>query len=342
MRKLLTIVLSLLILVSLFILPATATDEEIEGKLIYISKVDKGAIIVDATKDALYGAEQELVEQNLHAFSSSLMNSVGKFCAAYDDNYIYIYINIEDRDIDYSNPEPEKTWLRESVGIIFDFDYRRSYESKYENPAFNVCYINLSGDGHVVTYHKYEKEHVNGLYERIETKTVKQTNDGHILYELALPIPENVSRDSGTKFGFEICAPDASNGTRVGCLSWSEFGYDMYQFTDVCGTAIFGEAPVAEDNSDSSSKPDKDKNNQDKDTDTDADADENSDSTVTVGAIDTTPMLIIFGCVFGGIILLIIIGLIVFLIVKANKKKKKAAKKAEKKRLNKPPTNNKI
>lgn len=331
MKKLLTLLLSIVLIISLFIFPASANEDEIEGNVVYIPKISNGAIIVDAQKDASgYGEEMPLIENNLHRWPNSPMTSEGKFWTAYDDNYIYIFIDIEDTDIDYSNPEPEKTWLRESVGIIFDFDYRRRTESKYDNRAYNVCYINLSGDGQVVTYHKYDKEHVNGLYQRIETKTVSQTNDGHILYELALPIPEDVSRESGTKFGFEICAPNASEGGRVGSLSWSMFGSDMDTYTDVCGTAIFGENPNAANDNDSSDTSSDKKGDKDNTSNTGDNPDNPSDDAV-VGAIDTTPILIITICVFGGIILLGLIAVVILLVVNANKKKKKAAKKAVKK-----------
>lgn len=313
-----------------------------EANVLYIPKVSNNAVTIDAVKDAAYNASETLPlhEQNIDAFQNSPMDSLGEFWLCYDQYYVYLFVDIEDSHIDYSNPDPQSTWLRESIGVMFDFDYNRHKEYEYTSDD-NICYINLSGDGVVVTYHKYDKNHVNGLYEKIQTKTIKQTNDNHIIYELALPIPDEISREEGTKFGFEICAPNAMLGTRVGCLSWSEYGYEMYHYTDVCGTAFLGDSPEKAGDADISSLTDKDgdKDNNNNDDNYNINSDKNAGTNTNGSSLDMTKMLIILGCVLGGIILLLIIGLVVFFIVRNSKKKakKKAKKEAKKEAIKETP-----
>ncbi len=223
-----------------------------EGKTVTVPRISGGAVTVDGERDALYDLcePQAMTEQNLDYFSGSFEDSTGTFWALYDNGYIYLYVDIADEDIDYSNENPEQTWNRESIGVMFDFSYNRTpqYEYSYAGNGDKVCYINLSGDGVMVTYHMYDKDQNNGLFDQIEFKTVSpESGAGHILYEIACPIPEEIDVEEGGKFGLEVIATEALGGTRQGCVSWSPEGSEMWHYSDVLGTAIWGEKSGAEE-----------------------------------------------------------------------------------------------
>ena len=225
---------------------ASSSGAAAEGKTVTIPRIREGGVLIDAERDAAYDAcePQAMVEQNLDYFSSSLEDSTGTFWAAYDSDFIYLYVDVADEDIDYSNENPEETWNRESIGVMFDFSYNRTkdYEYSYSGNGDKVCYVNLSGDGVLVTYHMYDKELTNGLYNDIEYKTVSDNGSGHILYEIACPIPDEVEIEEGGRFGLEVIATEALGGTRQGCVSWSPAGSEMWHYSDVLGTAYWGEA----------------------------------------------------------------------------------------------------
>ena len=156
-----------------------------------IPRVPDGSITIDAVKDELYSKaeEQKMIEQNFTYFPLSPANTSGVFYAVYDSNYIYLYVDVTDPTIDYSNPSPDQTWNRESIGVMLDFSYNRSesYEYSYANNGDLVCYVNLSGDGTIVTYHMYAPDADTGLFDKIKFSTVKDDGNGHVLYEVALP-----------------------------------------------------------------------------------------------------------------------------------------------------------
>lgn len=232
------------------LLLSTSVGAAESTKVMNVPRVPDGLIVIDAEKDDLYShaEEQQLVEQNFEYFPMSPGNTNGVFYTLYDSNYIYLYVDVTDPDIDYSHATPEETWNRESIGVILDFSYIReeAYEYSYANSGDLICYINLSGDGTMVTYHMYATDADTGLYDKIKFATVADTGNGHILYELAMPIPEQVDVSEGLKFGFEITACNAELGSRVGVVTWSPEGSEMWHYTDVCGTAIFGAAVVVE------------------------------------------------------------------------------------------------
>ena len=226
-------------------LSENTAGEEVAGKTVTIPRIAEMGVNIDGERDALYDlcAPQAMTEQNLDYFSGSLEDSTGTFWALYNSSYIYLYVDIADEDIDYSNGNPQETWNRESIGVMFDFSYNRTpqYEYNYANNGDKVCYINLSGDGVIVTYHMYAKEANNGLFDQIEYKTVSpESGSGHILYEIACPIPEEIDIEEGGKFGLEVIATEALGGSRLGCVSWSEAGSEMWHYSDVLGTAFWG------------------------------------------------------------------------------------------------------
>ncbi len=224
---------------------ATVSAEE-STKTCTIPRVPGGAIHVqDTVLDDLYRnfEMQEMVEQNLTYFSGSSEATTGKFWACYDAEYLYLYIDIADTGvIDYSNENPDQTWNRESIGVMMDFDYVRedAYEYNYADNGDLVCYYNLAGDFNDVGYHMYDPESGLGLYEMIMSSSVKDTGDGHVLYEVALPFPDDVKVEEGLKFGFEVIACNAEDGARNGVVSWSPEGSEMWHYTNCCGTAILG------------------------------------------------------------------------------------------------------
>jgi Domain of unknown function (DUF1083). len=228
----------------IFMLPTFAVESQ---KTMTIQRVADGSVIIDAVKDDIYNVatEQDMSEQNLTYFSSSPEDTTGKFITVYDSNYIYLYAEVSDSDIDYSNADSSQTWNRESIGVMLDFSYNRSenYEYSYADNGDLVCYINLSGDGVLATYHMYASDAKTGLFDKISYKTISDDGKGKIIYEIAMPFPSEVKVAEKLKFGMEVLATNAEGGTRVGVISWSPDGSEMWHYSDVCGTALLG-APV--------------------------------------------------------------------------------------------------
>ena len=236
----------------------TANVSAVEStKTLTIPRVPDGSINFadSAAMDEGYALcpVQEMVEQNLDYFPNNPQNSTGKFWACYDSEYLYVYAEVTDAIIDYSHEDPYQTWNRESVGVMLDFDYIReeAYEYNYATNGDRVAYLNFAGDFVAQTYHIYasdlaDGDEYKGLNDLLKLQSVKDTGDGRILYEMALPFPDDVKVEEGTKFGFEILATNAENGGRQGCISWSPEGSEMWHYTDVCGTAILGAAPAVE------------------------------------------------------------------------------------------------
>lgn len=227
-------------------------------KTVTVPRVEDGSINFadSAARDAAYDLceAQDIVEQNLEYFPNSPENSYGKFWACYDSEYMYVYVEMHDEVIDYSHEDPNQTWNRESVGVMLDFDYIReeAYEYNYIDNGDRVAYLNFAGDFVAVTYHMYandlpDSDPNKGLYDMLKLQSVADTGDGRILYEMALPWPDDFDPKEGAKFGFEICAPNAEDGSRQGNVAWSPEGTEMWHYTDVCGTAILGAAPVADE-----------------------------------------------------------------------------------------------
>ncbi len=237
-------------------LAANVTAAE-STKTLTIPRVPDGSInFADKTAmDEAYNLceAQEMVEQNLAYFSSNPENSTGTFWALYDSEYIYVYVEVKDEVIDYTHEDPYQTWNRESVGVMLDFDYIReeAYEYNYAENGDNVAYLNFAGDFVAVTYHIYAQDLADsdpnkGLYDLLQLQSVSDTGDGRILYEMALPFPDDFDVEEGAKFGFEVIATNAQDGSRQGVVSWSPEGSEMWHYTDVCGTAILGAAPAEE------------------------------------------------------------------------------------------------
>ena len=238
-------------------LAANVSAEE-STKAVTVPRVEDGTINFadNAARDAAYDLceMQEIVEQNLHAWPDSPQNSHGKFWTCYDSEYLYVYVEMFDEVIDYTHEDPNQTWNRESVGVILDFDYIREEERvySYADNGDRIGYLNFAGDFVAVTYHIYandlpESDPYYGLYDMLKLQSVADTGDGRILYEMALPWPDDFNPVEGAKIGFEICAPNAEDGGRQGVISWSPEGQDMWQWTHCCGTATLGAAPVVEE-----------------------------------------------------------------------------------------------
>ncbi len=241
MKKFLVFLTVICIIATVIVPFGASADSKKQVTVPYLSGAN---IIVDAEKDSAYTMNGVTIkEQNLFRFPNSPQNSKGTFWLAYDKNFIYLYVDVEDSRIDYSYPNKDETWRRESIGVILDFDYIRTTNYKYKGSE-NICYVNLSGDNAMVTYHKYQKG--TALYNKITRYTVPDTGNGHILYELALPFPKDYKVQGGKKIGFEVSAINANNGDRVGHVSWSEQGSLMDERLDVIGTIVLGDIPGEE------------------------------------------------------------------------------------------------
>lgn len=238
MKKLTALSLAVLLIVSALSLCASAEESK---KTVTIPRVTDGVIRIDAQLDDAYGdcEAQAMTEQNLDYFENNPSDSTGVFYAVYDSSYVYIYVDVTDANIDYSHEDPEQTWNRESIGVMFDFSYIRTpeYEYSYADNGDLICYANLSGDDVLVTYHMYADD--GPYFEKIQHSTISEKG-GHIYYEIAMPIPSEVTIEEGGKFGLEVIACNAADGSRAGVVSWSPEGSEMWHYTDVCGTAVWG------------------------------------------------------------------------------------------------------
>lgn len=232
---------------------ATQIGAAESDKVLEIPCVADGTITVDGKMDDAYAlcAVQSIAEQDLHYLPDNPQNATGQFWACYDSSYLYLFVEVTDENIDYSNTDTSAVTSREAIGIMLDFDYNRSenYAYSYANNKDRVGYLNLSGDGYTASYHIYANDldgadPYYGLYDLITFDTVSDTKDGRILYEVALPFPEDMTLEAGTKIGLELLINNAENGGRVGAATWSSVGHDMWRYSDVCGTVILG-APVA-------------------------------------------------------------------------------------------------
>ena len=256
--KRILVFLTIICVIATVIVPMGASADS--KKKVTVPYLSDATINIDASKDSAYTMSAlSLSEQNLFRFPNSPQNSSGSFWLAYDKNFIYLYVDVEDGKIDYSYPDKGATWRRESIGVILDFDYIRTSNYKYQGYE-NICYVNLSGDNVMVTYHKYREG--SALYNKIKRKTISNDGNGHILYELALPFPEGYNVQGGKKIGFEVSAINANNGDRVGHISWSEQGSLMDERLDVIGTIVLGDIPgeesVPEDDDNNTTPPSQD------------------------------------------------------------------------------------
>jgi hypothetical protein len=237
MKRALSLVLCIL-LTAVLAIPSFAIPAS--EKVVTVPYIDNGIIKIDAVKDDIYSkaAVIELNEQNLAYFAGSPESTKGIAYAFYSDTAFYFYVEVTDPNIDYSNETPEQTWNRDSIGIMLDFDYNRSedYLYSYQDNGDMVGYVNLSGDGVQVNYHTY-------LDLDVRCATNKQTADGKIIYEVMAPISKKGLK-AGDKIGLEVLAVNAEGGTRVGCVSWSVDGSEMWHYSQVTGTAILGEKTV--------------------------------------------------------------------------------------------------
>lgn len=222
-----------------------------------VPRVADGSITIDGVKDEIYSQcdTQAIAIQDLANFSANPEKHTGNFWACYDSNYFYMFVEATDKgEIDYTSEDTSNVVLREAVGIMLDFDYNRAneYAYSYADNKDRVGYINLSGDAYDATYHIYannleETDTYHDLYSKIEFLTIPETDDGHIIYELALPIPADQDLTVGTKIGLGVLVNDAAGGERVGQALWSPEGGDMWRWSDACGTAVLGELVVLED-----------------------------------------------------------------------------------------------
>ncbi|MBO5649748.1 MAG: hypothetical protein J6S76_07535, partial [Clostridia bacterium] len=219
-------------------------------KTMTIPGVANGSInVTDTVADAGYadGAVMNIDIHQFHHYGAHPANATGKAWVVYDAEYVYAYVEITDAAIDYSNADTSAVWERDSVGIMLDFDYNRAPDTKYgDNPNNKVGYLNLSGDGHYVSYHIYNgdaRPEYASTAEKVTYSSIANDN-GVIKYEFALPFPPEFNAVEGAKFGFEIMINNAEDGARAGTTCWSEDGNNMWRYSDCIGTATLGAAYV--------------------------------------------------------------------------------------------------
>ncbi len=195
---------------------------------------------IDGTMDTIYeeqGVCIKLEEPNLNngEWIESLYFEYAEMYLLYDDSYIYIYAEVGDFLLDTTN---EKVWERDALALIFDYNYYREKNAYSNNDALkeNIGYINLAADAQTEADVEYYHAFV-GMEEEIEWKTDYYGNLIYT-YELRVSILPNFE---GNQIGFEPWCIEVYNGERKSAITWNEDGSQMWQYTHVAGTLIFGE-----------------------------------------------------------------------------------------------------
>lgn len=229
-----------------------------------VPRVADGAITIDGEMDDIYSecTTQDIAIQDFDNFTFNPESLYGKFWACYDSNYFYLYVDAtEEFTIDYESTDVTNIVSHDALGMMLDFDYNRDteYAYSYADNGDRVGYVNLSGDGYMATYHIYSQDLAaddtySDLYDKIQFATVPSTDDNHILFEVALPIPADQDLTAGIKIGLGVLLNNAEfGGERVGQALWTPEGGEMWRWSDACGTVVLGElvgaveeAPVEE------------------------------------------------------------------------------------------------
>ncbi|MBO5649747.1 MAG: hypothetical protein J6S76_07530 [Clostridia bacterium] len=227
---------------------AANTNAILSDKTATAPGVANGSINVadGTTLDAGYGTTSiPLVEFNDQRGYSD-HETYGKFWTAFDADYLYVYVEVTDPDIDYSGAQDH---MKDSVAILIDFDYNRTENYPYgDNPNNRVGYLNLTGQGSYVSYHIYNGEarpEYADLAAMVKYSAVADTGDGRILYEFALPFPDDFEVVEGAKFGLEVQINACGDQQRLGMTTWSYDGSNNWRWSDCAGTMILG-APYVE------------------------------------------------------------------------------------------------
>ena len=250
MKKIFAIAIAIVMALALAA-PAFALTELDESPVqVGIVKVAAGSVVIDGKKDAAYDATSAIFvnEQNLSSWDESPCDTNANMWVIWDGAYIYIYAECNDAEI-WTDHEGDagSIWSGDHLGIMFDFDYNRTieYGYDYDDNGDNVVYINIAADGDsnfFTGYHLVQEG--MPLYNLTQTKAIIDSDAGKIYYEAQLPVPATlVEVKDGMKVGFEVgftnasAAGDNGNGGRVGNVTISPFGSQMYRWTHPIATA---------------------------------------------------------------------------------------------------------
>ena len=186
---------------------------------------------IDAEKDALYdmvGTKISLEEFNLEYWENKPMNNSAVVYLTYDKDYLYLYVEVSDDIIDYSSEN--QVWLRDSVGVILDFNYCRE---KVEYSGDNIGYVNIACNNTHQYYHEYLAEPYCSM---ISYRSRIDEAAGTYAIEMRLPFIEGFA---GGAIGFEVTNTDCIDGERCGVRTWNVDGSQIYKYTHCTGTLEF-------------------------------------------------------------------------------------------------------
>ncbi len=247
MKKIFAIAVAVAMVLSLCVASFAHTAAEPSDKTVGIRKVTPGSIVIDGEKDDVYGVEPTIKceEQNLEDWTDSPCSTYGNAWIVWDGAFVYFYAECYDDEPYYLHEDTESTWLRDSSAYMIDWDYNRTpeYAYSYDENGDNVCYVNLAGDGFLIGYHLIDPS--MPLYSQVQVETKDGTDTGVIVYELCIPAPvTTMDIKDGMVVGLEVqfinCSASAEKpdeDPRVGAVTWSEHGNDMYRWTHCLGTA---------------------------------------------------------------------------------------------------------
>ena len=245
MKKIFALAIAVVMALALAVPAFAHTAQEPSDKTAEFPKVAAGSITIDGVKDAAYdnACVIDAVEQNLENWDESPCNTSAKLWACWDGAYIYVYAECNDNDI-FTDHEGEASdiWSGDHLGIIIDFDNNKTSEYAYNwaDNGDHIVYINIAADGDTnffTGYHMIADD--MPYYNLVATKAIIDDAAGKIIYEAKLPCPvSEVEIKDGMKVGFEVGFTNATTADekRMGNVTWSEHGADMWKWSHCCGT----------------------------------------------------------------------------------------------------------
>ncbi len=251
MKKIFALAIAIVMALALAV-PAFAEYGEMEPSdaKVYFPKIE-GTITIDGVKDAAYDICPVIIaeEQNVDSWSDSPLTTSGKVWAVWNGAYVYVYAELFGDDDIWTSHEGDSSiggtiWNGDHLGIIIDWDHDKvptDEQYSYDNNGDNVSYINIAADGDKDFFQAYHLQQ-DGMpyYKLTSTKAIIDSDNSMIIYEAQIPCAvTEVTVADGMQVGFEVGFTNASSEKegRVGNVSISYHGADMWKWTHACSTA---------------------------------------------------------------------------------------------------------
>ena len=197
---------------------------------------------IDGNLDEVYANAPTIdITEKYYYYNGGPLSTSASAKLLYDDEYIYLYVEVMDYVVDVNN---DTVWKRDALGVMLDFNYYR-FKDTYSNAQQlkdNIGYVNLAVGGYNPI--EYYNLYASNLTLQGKISYAQVISDDGYAYELRLPLPEYSGDIAGEKIGFEPLCLDAYNGDRQGALSWNVNGSEIWQYTHVAGTIIFGDKNI--------------------------------------------------------------------------------------------------